>query len=80
MLSAGGMGPPGWVHGFKEQPRPDDVAFVASQRFRRGDPEATLKLRHTEDGRLAVLAFSSLSGSSRDVARRNRGSRFRTSA
>ncbi len=52
--------PTGWDGRFSEQPQPDDVVFVASQRFRRGDPEATLELRHTEDGRLAVLAFSSL--------------------
>lgn len=53
-------GPTGLGARRSEQPRPDDVAFVASQQFRRGDPEATLELRHTEDGRLAVLAFSSL--------------------
>lgn len=36
------------------------VVYVPSQRLRRGDTEATLELRNTEDGRVAMLAFSSL--------------------
>lgn len=39
-----------------EQP----TAYVPSQRLREGDTEATLELRNTEDGRVAMLAFSSL--------------------
>lgn len=37
-----------------------DAAFVPSRRVRRGDAEATLELRRTEDGQLAMLAYSSL--------------------
>lgn len=37
-----------------------DAVFVPSRRVRRGDAEATLELRRTEDGQLAMLAYSSL--------------------
>ncbi|MQA86715.1 MAG: hypothetical protein GEV03_19300 [Streptosporangiales bacterium] len=36
------------------------VAYIPSRRVRRGDAEAMLELRNTEDGRVAMLAFSSL--------------------
>lgn len=36
------------------------VAYVPSQRLRRGDEQATLELRNTEDGLVAMLAFTSL--------------------
>ena len=36
------------------------VAYVPSQRLRPGDTEATLELRNTEDGRVAMLAYSTL--------------------
>lgn len=38
----------------------DHLAYVPSQRLRPEDVEATLELRRTVDGALAVLAFSSL--------------------
>lgn len=37
-----------------------EAAFVPSQRLRDGDAEVTLELRQTEDGQLAMLAYSSL--------------------
>lgn len=37
-----------------------DTAFVPSQRRYPGEEEVTLELRRTEEGQLAVLAFSSL--------------------
>lgn len=37
-----------------------DAVFVPSRRLQRGDTEATLELRRTEDGQLAILAYSSL--------------------
>lgn len=37
-----------------------EVAYVPSKRLRPGDAEATLELRNTEDGLVAMLAFSSL--------------------
>ena len=43
--------------GMSERP---PVAYVPSQRVRRGDTEATLELRNTEDGRVAMLAFTTL--------------------
>lgn len=41
-------------------PPRDDVAFVASSRTHPGDPDAEIELRQTTDGRLALLAFTSL--------------------
>lgn len=38
----------------------DDSAFIPSRRVRRGETEATLELRRTEGGELAMLAYSSL--------------------
>ncbi|WP_345358301.1 SAV_915 family protein [Saccharopolyspora cebuensis] len=37
-----------------------ELAYVPSKKFTRGDREAVLELRATEDGQIAVLAYSSL--------------------
>lgn len=49
-----------WADLGRPGPGSPDVAFVASQRLGRGDAEATLELRGTEDGLLAVMAYSSM--------------------
>jgi hypothetical protein len=36
------------------------LAYIPSQRARQGDAEVVLELRNTEDGQVAVLAYSSL--------------------
>lgn len=37
-----------------------DIVYVASQRLRSSETEATLEMRQTDDGQLAVMVYSSL--------------------
>jgi hypothetical protein len=38
----------------------EDIVYVASQQLRPGEDEATLEMRETDDGQLAVMVYSSL--------------------
>lgn len=38
----------------------EDVVYVASHQLKRGDTEATIEMRETDDGQLAVMVYSSL--------------------
>lgn len=37
-----------------------DVVYIASQPLKQGDTDATLEMRETNDGQLAVMVYSSL--------------------
>lgn len=38
----------------------ENIVYVASQPLRRGETEATLEMRETDDGQVAVMVYSSL--------------------
>lgn len=39
---------------------PDDIIYVATQQLHAGDSEATLDMRETGDGQVAMMVYSSL--------------------
>ncbi|TKG73194.1 MULTISPECIES: SAV_915 family protein [Prauserella] len=48
------------VIGLDEGATETDLVYLPSERVRQGDAEATVELRRLEDGRLVVLAYTSV--------------------
>lgn len=55
-----GPAPPVIGLGFTDEAAQEEVVYLPSERVQRGDQEATVELRRLEDGRLVVLAYTSL--------------------
>lgn len=59
-LSGNSIAPPVIDEKFVADDTEPTLVFLPSERYREGDEHATIEFRRTTDGRLAVLAYTSL--------------------